>query len=184
MFIKVADQRGVSIRLIKELAEPAIQIVRELARASSCWRISAGVTRSKSLACIARKIPIVVSMSWRASSAPSAIPDSFAVIFHCSSVKGNLGNGRVWSTPERTSAAGRFLALRFGIATHTPAAKAAYDKRHCNEGGRARSRPPLCFRDNNRALYFSVSQRHDRFVITDTKCREMRADRVSDIGRR
>src|SRR5262249_45162199 len=61
--------------------------------------------------------------------------------------------------------------------------KAANDERHCNKGGRTRSRPPLRFRDNNRAFYFSVSQGHERFLTTDTKRRKMRADCVGDIGR-
>src|SRR5262245_30328121 len=42
---------------------------------------------------------------------------------------------------------------------------------------------PSHFRDNDRAFYFSVSQWHDRFATTDTKRREMRAYRRSDITR-
>src|SRR5262245_28872281 len=60
--------------------------------------------------------------------------------------------------------------------------KTAYDERHCNKDRRTRSRPPLRFRDNNSAFYFSVSQAHDRFVTADTKRREMGSDGVGDVA--
>jgi hypothetical protein len=72
--------------------------------------------RCKSVAWNSRKIPSLISISLRASSAATGMPESLQVSFHCMVVRRNLGKGSSLST----SASGltrELCALDFGIST-------------------------------------------------------------------
>src|SRR6516225_8135176 len=77
-----------------------------------------------------------------------------------------------------------FALYASAFATQTPAAAEGGVRRATLQQRRKNAlQTPLRLRNNNRVFYFSVSQRHDRFLTTDTKRRKVRADCVGDIGR-